>query len=45
LLDGFGLMNFIVIDDHIEPRVPVSQIARLEQGEQVSEERVRFPWP
>src|ERR671919_720213 len=44
VLHSLGLMDFIVIDHHIEPCIPLGWIARIEHGEQVPEQRVGFPW-
>jgi len=44
-LDSFRLMDLIVIHHHLEPRVSLGRITRIEDAEQVPKPRVGFAWP
>ena len=40
MLHGLGVMNGVVIDDHIEPCIPLRRIAGIKTSEQLAEQGV-----
>ena len=45
LLHCQALMDFRVIDHHIEPRIPLGRILQIENREQIAEQGVGFGGP